>query len=177
MYWITGRKSKLSLTNILLIYKIILKPIWTYGVPLWGTASQSNIEILQRLQNRILRMATNAPRYVPNHVLHADLQMPTIREEITQLSSNYKATLFVLLGLIHSTHAAGPPYWLSDCSTHIFLLAWLPSDRLHVMSFHGCDRRHTSRLTNSLVPTLHHHRIILLRCPVPPLHRLRLVLI
>ena len=35
MYWIIGRKSKLSLTNKLLMYKIILKPIWTYGVPLW----------------------------------------------------------------------------------------------------------------------------------------------
>ena len=52
MYWIIGRKSKLSLTNKLLIYKIILKPIWTYGIPLWGTAFQSNIEILQRLQKK-----------------------------------------------------------------------------------------------------------------------------
>jgi hypothetical protein len=51
MYWITGRKSKLPLSNKLLIYKVILKPISTYGIPLWGTASQSNIEILQRLQN------------------------------------------------------------------------------------------------------------------------------
>ena len=117
MCWIIGLKSKLSLTNKLLIYKIILKPIWTYGLPLWGTASQSNIEILQRLQNRILRMATNAPRYVPNratnapryvpnratnapryvpnHALNTDLQMPTIREEITRLSSNYKAKIEV----------------------------------------------------------------------------------
>jgi len=52
MYWIIGRKSKLSLTNKLLIYEIILKPIWTYGVPIWGTASQSNTEILQRLQKK-----------------------------------------------------------------------------------------------------------------------------
>jgi hypothetical protein len=35
-------------------------------------------------------MVTNAPWYVPNHALHTDLQMPTIREEITRLSSNYK---------------------------------------------------------------------------------------
>jgi len=93
MYWIIGRKSKLSLTNKLLMCKIILKPIWTYGIPLWGTASQSNIEILQRLQNRILRMATNAPRYVSNRVLHTDLQMPTIREEITRLSYYYIAKM------------------------------------------------------------------------------------
>jgi len=36
LYWITGRKSLLSLDNKLLIYKAILKPIWTYGVQLWG---------------------------------------------------------------------------------------------------------------------------------------------
>jgi len=49
MYWIIGRKSKLSLTNKLLIYKTILKPTWTYGIPLWRTAAQSHIDILQRL--------------------------------------------------------------------------------------------------------------------------------
>jgi hypothetical protein len=26
----------------------ILKPMWTYGIQLWGTASTSNIEILER---------------------------------------------------------------------------------------------------------------------------------
>ena len=43
-------------------------------------------------------------------------------------------TLLVLLCLFHSTHAVGPPHWLTNCSTHIFLLGWLPSDRPHVMS-------------------------------------------
>jgi len=68
MYWIIGRKSKLSLENKLLIYKTILKPIWTYGISLWDTASNSNIEILQRFQNKVLRSIVNAPRYVPNTV-------------------------------------------------------------------------------------------------------------
>jgi hypothetical protein len=31
MYWLLGHKSKLSISNKLLIYKTILKPIWTYG--------------------------------------------------------------------------------------------------------------------------------------------------
>jgi len=33
MYWILGRKSGLSLVNKVLLYKTILKPIWTYGYP------------------------------------------------------------------------------------------------------------------------------------------------
>jgi hypothetical protein len=36
MYWLLGRKSKLSTSNKLLIHKTILKPIWTYGIQLWG---------------------------------------------------------------------------------------------------------------------------------------------
>jgi hypothetical protein len=47
MCWMLGRKSELSIENNLLMYKTILKPIWTYSIPLWGTASNSNIEILE----------------------------------------------------------------------------------------------------------------------------------
>jgi hypothetical protein len=69
MYWLLGHKSKLSTSNKLLIYKTILKPIYTYGIQLWGTASNSNIEILERFQSKALRMIVDAPRYVPNTVI------------------------------------------------------------------------------------------------------------
>jgi hypothetical protein len=42
MYWLLEHKSKLSTNNTFLIYKAILKPIWTYGTQLWGTPSTSN---------------------------------------------------------------------------------------------------------------------------------------
>ena len=38
--------------------------IWTYGIPLWDTASNSNIEILQRYQNEVLQAIVNAPWYI-----------------------------------------------------------------------------------------------------------------
>jgi hypothetical protein len=31
----TGRNSKLSLENKILLYKTIIKPIWTYGAEIW----------------------------------------------------------------------------------------------------------------------------------------------
>jgi hypothetical protein len=34
MYWHMGRQSELTIENKLLVYKAILKPIWTYGAPL-----------------------------------------------------------------------------------------------------------------------------------------------
>lgn len=82
MYWILGRNSQLNLTNKLLLYTVILKPIWTYGIQLWGTASHSNIEILQRFQSKMLRIITNAPWFVTNDTLHHDLNIPTVKEEI-----------------------------------------------------------------------------------------------
>jgi hypothetical protein len=41
---------------------------------LWGTASTSNIEILERFQPKDLRMIVDAPWYVPNVVIRRDLQ-------------------------------------------------------------------------------------------------------
>jgi hypothetical protein len=64
IYWIQGRKSELGIENKLLIYKTILKPIWTCGRPLWGTASNSNIYILQIYQNKVLGATVNSPWYI-----------------------------------------------------------------------------------------------------------------
>jgi hypothetical protein len=93
MYWIIGRKSKLSLENKLLIYRAILKPIWMYSITLWGTSSNSSIEILQRFRNKVLRSIVNAPWYVPNTILHTDLQIPTVKAEITNFSTKYREKL------------------------------------------------------------------------------------
>jgi hypothetical protein len=93
MYRLLERKSQLSLSNKLLLYKTILKPIWTYDIQLWGTASTSNIEILERFQSKALRMIVDAPWYVPNTLIRRDLQTPSVKEEISHYSSNYSSRL------------------------------------------------------------------------------------
>jgi hypothetical protein len=74
MHWLLGRQSKLSTTNKLLLHKTILKPIWTYGIQLWGTASTSNIESLERFQSKTLRMIVDAPCYGPNTLIRTSEQ-------------------------------------------------------------------------------------------------------
>jgi hypothetical protein len=49
-----------------LLYTAIIRPIWTYGGSIWGSASKTNINKIQILQNRILRIMTAAPWYVRN---------------------------------------------------------------------------------------------------------------
>ena len=90
LYWIIGRKSHLSLENKLLVYKAILKHIWTYGVQLWGSASNSNMEILERFQSKVLRIITDAPWYVPSAVIVRDLQVLSVRQEVRNYSVTYR---------------------------------------------------------------------------------------
>jgi hypothetical protein len=52
----------------------------TFYLQLWGCASNANIDILQRYQSKLLRIITNAPRYVTNHTRHSDLHIPYVRE-------------------------------------------------------------------------------------------------
>jgi hypothetical protein len=95
MYWLLGRKSILSNNNKLLIYKAVLKPIRTYVIQLWGTTSNSNIDILERFQSKVLRLIVNAPWYVPNSVIRKDLRIPTVKEEISRFSSHYDVRISV----------------------------------------------------------------------------------
>jgi len=70
------------------LYKAILKPIWTYNVQLWGTAANSNIEMIQRFQNKYLGIIINAPwsLNVTNDTLNHDLN---VRDEINKLCQRY----------------------------------------------------------------------------------------
>jgi hypothetical protein len=80
--WLLRRRSTLSTESKLLLYKAVLKPIWTYGIQLGGTASNSKIEILQRFQSKTLRSILNAPWYINTHRIHEDLQMNTVLSDI-----------------------------------------------------------------------------------------------
>lgn len=78
-------KSKINLKNKILIYKSIIRPIWTYGIQIWGPAKPANIRPIQAFQSISLRLLTGAPWYITNSALHNDLKLPTVNE----LAKNY----------------------------------------------------------------------------------------
>ncbi|GFX67210.1 hypothetical protein TNCV_2185571 [Trichonephila clavipes] len=43
------------------LYKQILRPVITYGSPVWGAAAATHMNKIQVIQNKILRVMTNAP--------------------------------------------------------------------------------------------------------------------
>lgn len=93
LIWLIGQQSPLSMNNKLLVYNSVIKPIWSYGIELWGAASNSNLEILQRFQNKCLRIITKAPWFTKTEELHDYLQVPTIRCEVERFSTKYQKRL------------------------------------------------------------------------------------
>ena len=118
LFCIIGRKSQLSMANKLLLYKAILKPIWTYGVQLWGSASNYNTEILERFQLKLLQIVTDAPRCVPNAVTIRDLQVLPVRQEVRNCSVTYRQRLKV-----HPNNLSKPLFQRPNYNRRLNLLA------------------------------------------------------
>lgn len=72
-----GLKSKLSLENKVLVYKRIHKPIWTYGIHLWGCAKKSTVNTIQRYRSDVFWDVVDTPWYVTN-----DLNIPLVGDMI-----------------------------------------------------------------------------------------------
>lgn len=56
--------------------------MWTYGVELWGTASNSNMSIIQHIQNKILTDMMNFPWIPKMHELYTYTGFLYIAEQI-----------------------------------------------------------------------------------------------
>ena len=82
LYWLIGRRSSLPTECKLMIYRQVLKPIWTYGCQLWGCAAASHRLKIQQQQNKILRLILNVPRCYKLEYLHDELEIPLVDEEI-----------------------------------------------------------------------------------------------
>jgi retron-type reverse transcriptase len=85
LYRVIGKYSKLPMQQKLTLYNYLLKPIWLYGSHIYGPAKPSNIAMIQRFQNKLLRLITGCPLYVSNLTLHTDLRVPYVTTTIKQL--------------------------------------------------------------------------------------------
>lgn len=69
LYPLISRRSRLSNQNKILIYKMIFRPIITYGFPAWHSCAQSRRLKLQVKQNKILKMMLDLPFNFPSDEL------------------------------------------------------------------------------------------------------------
>jgi hypothetical protein len=92
MYWLLGRNSELSVHNKLTLYKQVIHPVWSYGIQLWDCNSDSNIQVIQRYQNKVLKCIVNTPLYVRNGD-RRDLGIETVTDIIASSPSLMKRDL------------------------------------------------------------------------------------
>lgn len=87
LYALINRRSKLDPLRKIRLYKAVIRPTMTYASSVWGYAAHSHVQKLQVVQNKVLRMAFDAPWFVSNATLHNDSQMATIGEFIRDKAS------------------------------------------------------------------------------------------
>ncbi|GFV54007.1 probable RNA-directed DNA polymerase from transposon BS [Trichonephila clavipes] len=89
LHKLLSKKSKLSNNNKRKIYMQYLLPILTYASQIWGITSNRNLDGIQILQNRALRLILNAPTYVKRIHIHKDLKIPALTSRIKRLATAF----------------------------------------------------------------------------------------
>jgi hypothetical protein len=84
-----NRKSDLSVSNGVLLYKQLICPMMDYASPAWRSAARTHVRRLQVLQSKCLRLATGAPWYVRNRQIHENLDFPLFADHIRALAASF----------------------------------------------------------------------------------------
>ena len=94
LYPLLNRKSQLNKSNKILLYKVALRPILSYGGPILSTIAPTHIKKLQIMQNKILRMCLEKPRYTRINELHEEAGVETMSVFINKLNSKFITSPF-----------------------------------------------------------------------------------
>ena len=71
--------------TLLRLYKVYIRSIFEYGCIAFLHVADSTLEILQKVQNKAIRIALRLHRYVSLKVLHENACLPTVKERLRQL--------------------------------------------------------------------------------------------
>lgn len=89
LYPLINRRSKLSTSNKVLLYKSIFRPTISYAAPVWGKCAKTHIKRVQVLQNKVLKIMLDKPRDFSTSSLHQIAQIEPISEFINKLTLKY----------------------------------------------------------------------------------------
>lgn len=85
-------KSTMHISNKKLLYKMLIRPIITYAAPVWCNISKTNMLLLQRFQNKQLRLILSADRYIRINDLHSRTEIEFIDKYVKSLAENFYKT-------------------------------------------------------------------------------------
>lgn len=89
LYPLIAKNSELSTKNKLLLYNSQLRPLITYGCPVWAYAAKTHIKTLCRAQNGVIRQILNIPWYIYNRHIYKEIKTPRLRYFIQKLVINF----------------------------------------------------------------------------------------
>jgi hypothetical protein len=89
LYPLLAKNSGLGQENKVLIYKQIIRPIITYGAPIWSHISNYALNPIEIFQNKCLRLAANASRFTRIRDLYHFTGVGSIREFTTNLAEAF----------------------------------------------------------------------------------------
>ena len=73
--------------TLLQLYKIYIRSLFEYGCVAFLHVPDTTLGVLQKIQNRAIRISLRLPKYVSLKVLHESACLPTIKERLYQLGS------------------------------------------------------------------------------------------
>lgn len=82
LYPLINKKSLLKTENKMLIFRTIFRSIILYGFPVWSNAAKTNLNVLQKKQNSILKLILNKRFYFSTRKLHDLAHINYVTEQI-----------------------------------------------------------------------------------------------
>ncbi|KAG5666233.1 hypothetical protein PVAND_017809 [Polypedilum vanderplanki] len=95
LYPLLSRNSKLDTKNKLLIYKLAIRPIFTYGMPALKGIADTHLKKLQITQNKALKMILNRSHFENTSKLHKDADIPLVKEYIEKITRKFDEKLIL----------------------------------------------------------------------------------
>lgn len=89
LYSLINRRSKLSTTNKLLLYKTIFRPILSYACPVWKNCATTHKKKLQIIQNKCLKLIYDLPYHFATSELHEMTGIETLESFCDKLNENF----------------------------------------------------------------------------------------
>lgn len=89
LYSVLNRRSRLFIKNKLLIFKTILRPVYTYGCQVWGGCADTHLKKLQVAQNKILKMCYNLPYDYSTRLLHQRDKIDLVKIYANKLKTKF----------------------------------------------------------------------------------------
>lgn len=89
LYSLINRRSRLQISNKILLFKCVFRSILTYGFPAWRNCAKSHRTRLQKMQNKLLKMMLNLDPWHPTEDVHQQAKVELLDTFIDRLFRNF----------------------------------------------------------------------------------------